>query len=314
MPAKKSSKGKLWHRCEGQTQEQGRHRCANLFCSNLKDLAYYPHCNPQPLEIVLTVLQRKVVRVTRRSRSQKTMEQSTSLNDQEEPEPNANDNNIRQALSVANDPSSVYDNPAMVQYTPAGEILAPSLQLSTADNESVCFFFQTAGSPAASKLPFRGYVSEIYNLYQKSSPSSQLSVTTLAVCQLTYSVAINSPRLKLESEAFYGRALYLTRKALESRNAIKSDGMLLTIILLALYERMYPSTHFFSIEVSLNTIDASVNFTSQENNFHQIALPTILSHRGFTQFDQPESRSLFFNLQSQLVRFLFTETLQTWTD
>lgn len=47
--------------------------------------------------------------------------------------------------------------------------------------------------------------------------------------------------------------------------------------------------------------EVSANFPSRDSDMHQLAIPIILGHRGFTQFDQPESRSIFFNLQSQLV-------------
>lgn len=175
-----------------------------------------------------------------RSRSGRAMQQQrndTDENDETDFVGTQSDDALRLALTRQNDPSAVNQSATMMHYPPAESTAGLSVPLTLGDSEAISFFFHTVGSQAASKFPFRGIICELQHLYQKSSSTSQLGVTTLAICQLTYGIATGSPRAILESEGHYGRGLYLTRKALESKVAIKSDGMLLAVLLLGLYER-----------------------------------------------------------------------------
>lgn len=124
----------------------------------------------------------------------------------------------------------------MIQYSSESNGLSPSWQLPSGGTEAVAYFFQTVGSNAASKLNFRGYVTGIRDLFQKSSPSSQLGTTTLATAQLLYGITTKSYRLIEQSKNLYGHGLSLTRRALDSRTAIRGDAMLLSVILLGFYE------------------------------------------------------------------------------
>ncbi|KAL9049243.1 MAG: hypothetical protein Q9162_007318 [Coniocarpon cinnabarinum] len=112
-------------------------------------------------------------------------------------------------------------------------LLAP---LRAGSDESLAFFFHTFGSAAASNLPYVGYADELRFCISQVRCLSPLSTLTLAAAHFVYGVVRKSTRLLQESRYLYGRALTLTRDALDSRSALMRDEMLLSVILMCFYE------------------------------------------------------------------------------
>ena len=178
---------------------------------------------------------------------------------------------------------------------------APSRQLPAGSAEAIGYWFNTSGSLAVSKLNYRGFMSELQTLFQRSNASSKSNVITTAIATMVFAREHRRPEMIPEANRLYGHSLTLTRRSLDCRGAMKSDEMLLTVLLLGLFEvcrRNFLTAMFTNMRFQ----HISGNSPSQDDNVHQNVLPRMLTCRGFAQFDNPESRTLFFSAQAQMVR------------
>ena len=174
--------------------------------------------------------------------------------------------------------------------------------------EAECFFFNTIASESASNWPYRGYMTDVQDIYQKSNLSSQISFAVTSVAKLALGRHRNNLPLIEDAKRVYNLALRCTIKGLSFRSVRTSDEMLLSIICLCRFEvksqsycgaRIVMPSPMFLIHCQ-HIWDSSP--PDALPSVHGKSLPSIINDRGFKQLQHATSRRLFFTLQNQLVR------------
>ena len=98
------------------------------------------------------------------------------------------------------------------------------------------FFFSTYARPANYKNETRGFLQHIVPLYGSASPQSTLRYCTLALATFFLVAWTNHSLESKVSRMYYANAIAAMKTQLTSSIACSNDEMLLSILLLQLYE------------------------------------------------------------------------------
>ncbi|TKA79206.1 hypothetical protein B0A49_03191 [Cryomyces minteri] len=161
--------------------------------------------------------------------------------------------------------------------------ILPTLTLSV-DSQAIAFFFKNFVLPPRSSDAVRGFLEELPELYNNSSPSSPLH---LAVSAVSLSTLGNSPGrrdLLQKAGATYGRALREVNRAIQNPATATSNATLASVLLFSLYETIASSD--LSMSAWLRHIEGAI---------------ALVKSRGTEQFNNPQSLSLFRAVRTQML-------------
>lgn len=98
------------------------------------------------------------------------------------------------------------------------------------------FFFSTYARPSTYKYEYRGFLEHVYELYESACHDSTVRLSTLAVGTFLLGSWMNSNHDSKTSRTFYAKAVSAMKEQLASPLACSNDEMLISILLLQLYE------------------------------------------------------------------------------
>ena len=130
--------------------------------------------------------------------------------------------------------------PARLFLAPGPQIWVPtSIPPSMSEDHlepALDFFFSTYGRPLTYKFEYRGFLEHVFELYAKAAPESALRLSTLAVSTFLHASWMDHRHDSQLSRSLYGKAVSAMKVQLCSTPACSNDEMLISILLLQLYE------------------------------------------------------------------------------
>lgn len=101
---------------------------------------------------------------------------------------------------------------------------------------SLDFFFSTYARPMAYKFEYRGFLEHVFELHSRAAPKSAVRLSTMAVGTFLLGSWMDRSHDSHLSRKFYGKAVSAMKEQLCSASACSNDEMLISILLLQLYE------------------------------------------------------------------------------
>jgi hypothetical protein len=168
---------------------------------------------------------------------------------------------------------------------------------------ALCFFFTGYVTIARDPQTSRGFLEYLLPLYSNAPHDSPISQATSALAIMLASMWSRKGIETEESRRFFGKALAMTKAAIDDPQQNTTDETLMTVLLLEFYESCNSR---FRSEVSSGT--------------HNAGAIALVKHRGSLNFQNETSKRLLIALRNQLIGValqrgeLVTPDPAVWTD
>ena len=173
--------------------------------------------------------------------------------------------------------------PDLTSITGSSLILPASLPRDT-EVDSLCFFFTKYVTIERDPQTSRGFLEYLLPLYSSAPHDSHLSVATSALAIMLTSMWSRRGVETEESRRFFGKALTMTKAAIDDPQQNTTDETLLTVLLLEFYEICSSK---FKSKVSSGT--------------HNTGAIALVKHRGSLNFRNEISKRLLIALRNRLI-------------
>ena len=148
----------------------------------------------------------------------------------------------------------------------------------------LCFFFTNYVAVARNQETSRGFLDLLLSLYSNVRHDSPLSLVTSALAtNLTCIWTRRGPDSQL-ARTYHGRALALTKEAINDPQQNTTDQLLMTVLMLEFYERLSTATRFQS-----------------SSGAHRGGAVALVEHRGSLNFQSDTSKRLLIAVRHELI-------------